>query len=260
MALSTVVLRRAADRYAPPVAAVVVGAAVLASGAGAFGVRSSLPGGLLLVIAVFSGWAVATVRTRRWPLFLAAALGWLVLAAWPAGLVASYQAGLRSRDRRRLAGYVLGAVLVLAAGVLVGLAVGGVRRITTATPANAAATAAWLVVFPLVAGLLVRSRRDVFAALRDRAERLEREQEERAERVRAEERARIAREMHDVVAHRVSLMVVHAGALEVTATEPSTVEAAALIRSTGRQALTDLREVLGVLRQPTPTPPSRIHI
>ncbi|MGK5737537.1 sensor histidine kinase [Micromonospora sp. URMC 103] len=252
MASSAVVLRRVVDRYAPPVAAVVVAAAVLASGTGAFGVRSPLPTGLLLVIAVASGWAVATVRTRRWPLFLAAALGWLVLAAWPAGLVASYQAGLRLRDRRRLTAYLVGAALVMAAGVLVGLATGGLRRITTATPANAAATAAWLVAFPLVAGLLVRSRRDVFAALRDRAERLEREQEERAERVRAEERARIAREMHDVVAHRVSLMVVHAGALEVTATEPATVEAAALIRSTGRQALTDLRDVLGVLRQPTP--------
>ncbi|RKN14083.1 histidine kinase [Micromonospora musae] len=252
MAFSTVVPRRVVDRYAPPVAAVVVAAAVLASGAGAFGLRSSLPGGLLLVIAVASGWAVATVRTRRWPLFLVAALGWLVLAAWPAGLVASFQAGLRLRDRRRLTAYVVGAVLVMAVGILVGLAVGGVRRITTATPANAAATAAWLVAFPLVAGLLVRSRRDVFTALRDRAERLEREQEERAERVRAEERARIAREMHDVVAHRVSLMVVHAGALEVTAGDPATVETAALIRSTGRQALTDLREVLGVLRRHTP--------
>ncbi|PWU47609.1 hypothetical protein DLJ47_30180 [Micromonospora sp. S4605] len=109
--------------------------------------------------------------------------------------------------------------------------------------------AAWLVIFPLVVGLWIGARRDTLAALRDRAARLEREQEARAERARAEERARIAREMHDVVAHRVSLMVVHAGALEVTAADPATVEAAALIRSTGRQALTDLREVLGVLRQ-----------
>ncbi|MFC0507386.1 sensor histidine kinase [Micromonospora costi] len=260
MAFSAVVLQRVVDRYAPPLAAATVAAGVWASGTGALGVRSPLPGGLLLVIALASGWAVVVasgwpagaVRPRRWPLFVAAALGWLVLAAWPAGLVASFHAGLHLRDRRRLTAYLVGAALVMAAGVLVGLAVGGPRRITTATPANAAATAAWLVGFPLGAGLLVRSRRDVFAALRDRAERLEREQEERAERVRAEERARIAREMHDVVAHRVSLMVVHAGALEVTATEPATVEAAALIRSTGRQALTDLRDVLGVLRQATP--------
>ena len=51
--------------------------------------------------------------------------------------------------------------------------------------------------------------------LRERAERLEREQPIGAEQARAEERARIAREMHDVVAHRVALMVLHAGALEV---------------------------------------------
>ncbi|KAB1915005.1 hypothetical protein F8274_05470 [Micromonospora sp. AMSO31t] len=142
----------------------------------------------------------------------------------------------------------------------VGVAVGGERRLTTATGANAAALFAWVVVFPLVAGLWIGARRDTLAALRDRAERLEREQVARADRVRAEERARIAREMHDVVAHRVSLMVVHAGALEVTAADPATVEAAALIRSTGRAALTDLREVLGVLRQRaghgTPLPPA----
>jgi signal transduction histidine kinase len=252
VASSAVVLRRVVDRYAPPVLAVVVALAVQASGTGAIGVRTPLPVGLVLVLALASGGAAWVVRSRRWPLFVAAAVGWLLLAAWPAGVVASYQAGLRLRDRRRLAAYLAGAALVMAAGVLVGLAAGGPRRITTATPANAAAMAAWLVLFPLLAGLLVRSRRDVLAALRDRAERLEREQEERAERVRAEERARIAREMHDVVAHRVSLMVVQAGALEVTATDPAAVETAALIRSTGRQALTDLREVLGVLRQRTP--------
>ncbi|MER7440071.1 sensor histidine kinase [Micromonospora avicenniae] len=251
MPSSAVELRRVVDRYAPLLAAVVVAVAVWESRTGALGVRTSLPGVLVLPIAVASGWAMAVVRTRRWPLFLAAAVGWLAMAAWPAGVVASYQAGLRLPDRRRVTWYLTGAVAVMAVGVLIGLAVGGPRRITTATPANAAVTAVCLVAFPLVVGLMVRSRRDVVAALRDRAERGEREREARAERVRVEERARIAREMHDVVAHRVSLIVVHAGALEVTATEPATIEAAALIRSTGRQALTDLREVLGVLRQPT---------
>ncbi|MEU8296014.1 histidine kinase [Micromonospora sp. NPDC048909] len=261
MAISAVVLRRLVERYVPPLLALVVAAAVWSSATGAIGVRSPLPAGLVLLIAVACGGAAGFVRSRRWPLFLAAAVGWLVLAAGPVVAVASYQAGRRLRGRRRLAGYVVGAALAMAGGVLVGLSVGGLRRLTTATPANAALLVAWLVVFPLLAGLLVRSRWDVLAALRDRAERLEREQLARTERVRAEERARIAREMHDVVAHRVSLMVVHAGALEVTSTDASTVEAAALIRSTGRQALTDLREVLGVLRQPDPdagsgTPPS----
>lgn len=248
-----VVLRWVVDRYAPLLLAVVVAAAVWASATGAIGVRSPLPGVVALLVALASGWAVGLVRTRRWPLFLAAAVSWLVLAAAAPGVVASYQAGLRLRGRR-LTRYLVGVALVLTGGVLVGLAVGGVRRLTTATFGNVLLLTACLVGLPLVVGLWVRARRDTLAALRDRTERLEREQEARADRVRAEERTRIAREMHDVVAHRVSLMVVHAGALEVTATHPETVEAAALIRETGRQALTDLREVLGVLRQATPVP------
>jgi signal transduction histidine kinase len=56
--------------------------------------------------------------------------------------------------------------------------------------------------------------------------------------------------MHDVVAHRVSLMVLHAGALEVNSPDEHTAAAAALIRTTGREALADLRDVLGVLRSP----------
>ncbi|MET8282322.1 histidine kinase [Micromonospora sp. NPDC005174] len=248
MASSTVAPRRVVQRYGVLLLAVVVAVAVWASASGDIGVRSPLPGPVVLVVAVSSGWAATTIRTRRWPVFLAAALGWLVLAAAAAGVVASYQAGLRLRGGR-LAGYLAGAAVVLAGGVLVGVQVGGVRRITTATTGNVLLLAACLVGLPLVLGLWVRARRDTLAALRDRAERLEREREAHADRVRAEERTRIAREMHDVVAHRVSLMVVHAGALEVTAANPATAEAAALIRTTGRQALTDLREVLGVLRQ-----------
>ncbi|MDO3703946.1 histidine kinase [Micromonospora sp. C28SCA-DRY-2] len=249
MTSNVAALRRTVERHLPLGLALLVGGGIWYSATGALGVRSPLPGALVLAVAVAAGWAAGIVHRRRWPLFAAAAVAWLLLAAWPAGVAASWQAGLRLRGRRRLGGFLAGAAVVLTLGVLVGQAVGGERRLTTATPGNAVAMAAWLVVFPLVVGLWIRARRDTLAALRDRAARLEREQEARAERARAEERARIAREMHDVVAHRVSLMVVRAGALEVTAADPATVEAAALIRSTGRQALTDLREVLGVLRQ-----------
>jgi signal transduction histidine kinase len=112
----------------------------------------------------------------------------------------------------------------------------------------AAVVAAVLVGLPLVVGLWAAARREVRGGARATAEGRQREQEARFEQARAEERARIAREMHDVVAHRVSLMVLHAGALEVNAPDEPTAEAAALIRTTGREALTDLREVLGVLR------------
>ncbi|GGM43253.1 hypothetical protein GCM10011608_29920 [Micromonospora sonchi] len=253
--MAIVEVRALLRRCALPLLAVLVSAGVWMSATGAAGVPSPLPPAVVLAVAVASGYAVLVARVRRWPLFAAAAVGWLVLAAWPVPAAASLLAGLRLRGRRRTVAYLAGAVLVTAVGVLVGVAAGGERRLTMATPGNVLALFAWLVLLPLVIGLWTRARRDTVGALRDRAERLEREQVARAEQARAEERARIAREMHDVVAHRVSLMVVHAGALEVTSADSATVEAASLIRSTGRQALTDLREVLGVLRGPAGTVP-----
>lgn len=110
---------------------------------------------------------------------------------------------------------------------------------------------------PLLFGMYVGARRRLMESLRERADSLERElqllaerAEERAEWARNEERTRIAREMHDVVAHRVSLMVVHAAALQAVARKDpeKAVKNAALVGDMGRQALTELREMLGVLR------------
>ncbi|MEV4557010.1 histidine kinase [Kitasatospora sp. NPDC049285] len=110
---------------------------------------------------------------------------------------------------------------------------------------------------PVVTGLYVGARRRLVLSLRDRAHGLETEltllaeqARERARRARLEERTRIAREMHDVVAHRVSLMVVHAAALErIVPKDPARAQQSAkLIGETGRQALDELREILGVLR------------
>lgn len=114
---------------------------------------------------------------------------------------------------------------------------------------------------PLLLGLYIGARRRLMESLRERADSLERElslladrAEERAEWARTEERTRIAREMHDVVAHRVSLMVVHAAALQAVALKDpqKAVKNAALVGDMGRQALTELREMLGVLRSPEP--------
>jgi len=88
----------------------------------------------------------------------------------------------------------------------------------------------------------------------ERESRLLREKQQEAERIVAEERARIARELHDVVAHRVSLMTVQAGAAKTVAvTDPTAaVRAMAAVEDAGRQALDELRHLLGVLR-PTST-------
>jgi signal transduction histidine kinase len=102
----------------------------------------------------------------------------------------------------------------------------------------------------IAVGAYVGARRDLMASLRDRAERAEAERELRSEQARLGERARIAQEMHDVLAHKVSLIALHAGGLEVNpAVGADKVEGSAkLIRETARQAMEDLREVLGVLR------------
>ncbi|MFE5791020.1 sensor histidine kinase [Streptomyces sp. NPDC056503] len=111
---------------------------------------------------------------------------------------------------------------------------------------------------PVLYGLYIGARRRLMESLRERADSLEQElslladrAEQRAQWARQEERRRIAREMHDVVAHRVSLMVVHAAALQAVALKDpqKAVRNAALVGDMGRQALTELREMLGVLRE-----------
>lgn len=101
-------------------------------------------------------------------------------------------------------------------------------------------TAAVLVTIPLTVGLLRGTR----------AELRERERQEAAlrfEMTRQEERSRIAHEMHDVLGHRLSLLSLQAGALEVTAPETAG-DVARTVRSTAKQSLEDLRQVISVLR------------
>ncbi|WP_405617393.1 sensor histidine kinase [Streptomyces sp. NBC_00076] len=101
-----------------------------------------------------------------------------------------------------------------------------------------------------VLGDSIRTRRAYFAQLEERASRLEKEREAQSKVAVAAERARIARELHDVVAHNVSVMVVQAdGAAYVLDAAPDQAKKALeTISSTGRQALAEMRRLLGVLR------------
>lgn len=100
-------------------------------------------------------------------------------------------------------------------------------------------------------GLTVRVSRLYLSALRDRAVRLEVERDQRVRLTAAAERSRIAREMHDIVGHNLSVMVNLAdGAAVLTIRDPGRTEQALhLIGDTGRQAMDELRRVLGVLRE-----------
>ena len=99
-------------------------------------------------------------------------------------------------------------------------------------------------------GMYIGSRRERLATLHERARTAEAEQSARVAQARTAERGRIAREMHDVLAHRISLVTMHAGALtfreDLTAEEMRAT--AAVIQEASHQALVELRDVLGILR------------
>jgi signal transduction histidine kinase len=102
-----------------------------------------------------------------------------------------------------------------------------------------------------VLGITIRQRRALLISLHDRAARLEVERDQEGRLGAAAERARIAREMHDIVAHNLSVMIALAdGATYAMQSSPARAsEATARVSATGRQALLEMRRLLGVLRE-----------
>lgn len=99
-------------------------------------------------------------------------------------------------------------------------------------------------------GLMIRQRRELLVSLQEKAARLERERDQQAELGAAAERARIAREMHDIVSHNLTVMIALAdGARYALESSPSQAAGAIeRVSATGRQALVEMRRLLGVLR------------
>jgi signal transduction histidine kinase len=155
-------------------------------------------------------------------------------------LLAFYSVGAHCDDRRS---YFVGVFAVVA------IAAADIAR-PGSFGASGTRPAAWLV-FALawLVGRDLRRRRQRVADLEDRAEQLEREREEQAQLAVAEERGRIARELHDVVAHGVSVIVVQAQAGPHLVGDPQRVVGVfRAIESSGRDALVELRRLLGILR------------
>lgn len=181
---------------------------------------------------------------RRWP--VAVALLCVVLGAFStfgtvAGLLALSSLAVHRHVRPALAVAALFVPSAVVCSVWLGRT--NTWSVLLPTTAIAAAAVAW--------GMFIRARRELLSTLRDRARRAEADQLVRAESARMAERTRIAREMHDVLAHRISLVALHAGALEVSRELPPAQvrESAALLRLTAHQALEELRDVIGVLRE-----------
>jgi signal transduction histidine kinase len=232
---------RAADAVLA-VAAFLVTTFVVDAPGDALGTRAigDVPVPALLVFAVASA---ALYWRRRAPLVVlgVALISWAVtLGSGYADLggvtiIALYSAGRYASDDR------WGPVGVAAAIVVV-----NVDGLTDPAPWGEAVFGGVVMFVAWYVGRRLRLRAE-------RSAQLLRDQAAEARRIVTEERARIARELHDVVAHRVSLMTVQAGAAKAVAAEDpeGAREAMGAVEEAGRQALDELRHLLGVLRPET---------
>ncbi|MFD9354322.1 sensor histidine kinase [Streptomyces sp. NPDC060031] len=161
-----------------------------------------------------------------------------------AGLIAFYTVALLCTARVRTA---VGLLSAAAVALSVGWNTGTARELLFTLFVTAAAYAL---------GRLQYTRQAYTSAVEDRAAQLERATRIEAEQAAARERARIAREMHDILSHAVSIMIVQAEAGPVAVRRaPERAEAAFdAIADTGREAMAQLRSMLGVLREDGPAP------
>jgi signal transduction histidine kinase len=164
------------------------------------------------------------------------------MQTWLVALIGFYSVAAHATPRRAaIAGVLVGAVVVAgdAADLLSGNA-----AFDEVVPGWFLLAAVWGL------GYALRGRQLQASALAGRADRLEREREAQSRAAVAAERARIARELHDVVAHSLSVIVVQAQAADrvLDGEQPSAREALASIDSTGRQALVEMRRLVGILR------------
>jgi signal transduction histidine kinase len=200
--------------------------------------------------------ALCLALRRRWPLVTSVATwgAYVAISSLPAPyfdhllsplfavLFMAYSAGRHLSDRRAAVALVAGS-----AAVSISVAIDSYDD----SAANFATTAVFAVWAPLLIGRFMRHRVQLHATLRDKAAQLDRRRRERGEAAAAEERTRIAGELHDVVAHALSAMVVQAGGARRLAERDPALAAVAFsaVESTGREALTEIRALLGVLRR-----------
>ncbi|MFD0355370.1 sensor histidine kinase [Streptomyces sp. NPDC127110] len=200
---------------------------VIAAGALLFPLRGRFPGPVLLALAVLTG---------------------LASGAGPLAAVAAYGLARRTvRVRRRARLPAAAAVLLVATATAAAPVVGpGLGPYGLALGLALAPTA---VIVPCLVGTAQGQQRRLVRALRERGDAAERARLAADSEARTHERSRIAAEMHDLLGHRLSLISLHAGGLELALDRaaPELREEAVLVRRTTRDAMSELRQVLGVL-------------
>lgn len=177
-------------------------------------------------------WVGAAAASFIDPRLISSQAGIFVAGLFAAVLLGSLRSGVQSRA---------GAVILLACAGIV------VYNVPTSQPADYLFTPLVFVV-GWVAGFALRERNLQAEEAEKRALRAERERETAARLAVAEERARMARELHDVVAHAMSVMVLQVGAVRHRLPASAERDALGNVEHAGRNALTEMRRLLGALR------------
>lgn len=189
---------------------------------------------------------LALLVRRRWPVAVlvatlpVAATGYLLFPP----MAAMYQVARDIRDGR----VVGGCAVLLWGAALLAWRPSEFEWWTYELGLVGVMSAALLSAGPSALGRLVRSRRELSVRIAELVASQARERELTARAVAAEERARLARDMHDTVSYKVSLIAVQAGALERTAEEERSRQAATVMRELASGTLTELRDLIRVLR------------
>lgn len=214
---------------------------------------------LAAVIPLTLGSTLPLAFQRRWP-FAAPLVGYAVILVWAAiyeaslsklgwmvfvVVVSAWALGAYVERRRAIAGFLLTEVVVVVTATRLEGGFG-----------NNLAFLGLFTICAWAAGFSLGDRVERARALEERAQLLELEREQEAMRAVAEERARIARELHDLVGHAVSVMTVQASGVRRLLREDQAQEREALlvVEQTGREALAEMRRLVGVLRRPEDAP------
>jgi signal transduction histidine kinase len=239
----------------PPLADVLLAAGVLAVSQVETWMTTSFQPKLPLALLA----ALITVPLawrRRAPFSALLALGaaeWALSAGWPdlnpaytfiAVVVAVFSVGAHAAARRAAAACALVILMSWVGALQDNARHPGRRGPSDVVYVTVLLGGAWLL------GRALRQRGQRADQLEQRAAQLEAGQQAQAQAAVAAERARIARELHDVIAHSVSVMVIQAGAAEqLLAQTPERARGPlAAVQDTGRQTITELRRLLGILR------------